>query len=570
MILMLFISLAWAGPSLDPIADPRYRFCQTAEAPLADIQPWCKALDALPPGRCPGLRESCSSKTEAKAGLGCDASVPGMPAGGLQGGVALGVFLGLTAFAFWLFRRPRVAVVSVAGTVPPVARGDDPPRRDELPDAERELESGRYREAIERARDAAWAHLVATGRIEGLRSMTDREVSAAIGTAGACAALWSEIRLGREKPRWSHGIVDEKAARRVLHAAIRLIQLGALVALLPGRAAWAGRESPHGEQAWFDAFSAAGFEVAWATAPVKSERIDPAVDVMIWDAERRSEGPGLRAWVEAGGVLLALGDAAGVFPELGAFRVTEDFPRATTFFPADLPFPRWPSGVRGAYDDATGEVWVEAANAELRPAAVIQVVRLGDGAVLACTDRRMLSNIAFVWPENVSFFLGALAAAEDRGSFCLPRDTAQMVFATRPNSASGEPLQALGASGLSPLVAQLLALGVVLIWWKGWRFQRVPDTLGAAQRSFAEHAVALGRRYAERGATRFVYAKSAKYALERYGSRTLTQRALRMGYATGAAEALVRRWQDVAAAPNGPNRPQDRSDMEEMWRILGP
>jgi hypothetical protein len=568
MIFGLLIALAGAAPVIDPVADPRYRFCPEATASRADVDPWCEALDALPPQRCPGLREVCAGEVKPAPSPGCSAPNAHLPVFSLQGALAVVVAIGVCALAIGLLRR-RGTPGAPASVVPPAR---DEVLHTQAPDwisfAEQDLQAGRWLEAVERAREAAWQHLVVTGQIDGTRAMTDREVGAALGAPSEGASLWAEIREGRERPRWACGSIDVDTARRVVRAAIRLAQLGLWLALWPSADAWAGRDAPNGDNAWFDAFSGAGFEVSWAPGRLTTAAIGPAVDVVVWDAERAGDEGELRAWVEAGGVLLVLGDATEAFPELGAFTAQDGEVRVTRFFPAELPIPRWPSGVRGAFLHPTGEVWVESAALEEAPTALFEVIRVGEGAVLAWADRRMLGNVALVWPENVSFLLGALSAAEDRGALRLPENTVQVAFATRGRPKASSPVETLRVSGLFPLVAHLLALGLLVVWWKGWRFERLPERDETSQRLFSEHIEALGHRYAERDATRFVYARWAKYALERYGARQLAQRARRTGYSAEAASERVRRWRAVADDPGAPNRPEDRQEMEELWKIL--
>ena len=94
-----------------------------------------------------------------------------------------------------------------------------------------------------------------------------------------------------------------------------------------------------------------------------------------------------------------------------------------------------------------------------------------------------------------------------------------------------------------------------------------PPELGRL--SFSEHVRVLGMRYARLGASRRAFAAVASLWLARLGRAGLIAKARRAGLASERAEQLVDAIEDVAKNPDGPDKPTDLTNLEDLWKAVG-
>jgi hypothetical protein len=595
---VLSIGLALAAEPHDPLAHRRYRFCQNPGLDAAEALAWCGALEALPPERCPGLREVCAGSPPVRAG-GCgepdeaetrrlwqksredgsELEVPAcalpkdLPDLGWLRWVTAAVVVGVVAFVarrllrLWGGAKTVFTPLSPASREPELSLTDAPiPADDWRAAAERALREERWGEALALGHGAARAHLLRDLRT----SSTDREILGQLPADSAQARAWREIVRAAEAPLWGALGTEADRARRVVAAALQIVAVVAFAMFGGSEAALAGGDRASGDSAWIQVFRRAGYSVTVRSDPFAEQA--PDADVLVVRAEdlpsddRALET--LRNWVSAGGVMLAVGDVHALFPELGERIAVVERPTPTSQFPPELPLPTWPDDAIWAWAEphpSDAQIWVEAPAPEGR-GALLLAMPLDGGGVLAVADERLFENAALIVPQNANFGAAVLSAAEDSGVFAIGHQ-ARLEVASRTVSKGRPPFRAIAGSGLFPLVAQALLVAGLVLWWRGWSFGPRQPAPRESRAVFADHIRAVGARYARLGATRFALVQALRYAFARRGRTGLESALLRAGYSPNSAADRVEHWERLAADPAAPNGPADLSDVEELWTL---
>jgi hypothetical protein len=608
-----------------------YRFCHTPGANAQEAQAWCELLDDLPPERCPGLRATCAGEV-TRDPVGCEppgsrgegeadaiAEQPTPPpepwdcgempqADGLQQllrwvaalGVAVLVLV-LLRLVWTTFGRARRPVSRKTEPAPLVMSADgtdvpDVPSGDLLDAARTALAQGRTSEAVLLARGAVLRKLGELGRIWLHRSRTDREYVRSVRSDQALHADLRELCAAAEVVRWEGAPVDRNQAAQALAAAERLFAVLTAPAgqgpvarvlwwiVLPGLL-WGAAEpeaaaqqevweryAPGGDAALLDIFRMYGYDAGFRLTNLNM--VDERVDVVVIDTVNvqpvDEQWVHLRSWVEQGGVLLLGGDP-GAFPELGqTIHPVGAVHLAAPWQAMGLPAPRWPNGPLSAFRDGQG--WALVADDEGN--AIIEVLDLGLGAVVAIADPALLWNGAFVHPDNERF-VGELVYAGQSAEGWPVAHPARVQLATRaaatapsqsPDSQTNDMVGALASSGLLLFVVQLIATGVLVALWRGWPFAPLRDPPDPGRHAFVEHVRALGIRYWRLQATAHVEQKFAEFWLLRLGVPGLELAAQRAGYTPERARVWAREIESVAASSGGEGG-GSLERMEELWRI---
>jgi hypothetical protein len=374
-------------------------------------------------------------------------------------------------------RRPERTVEERPVEVLAVNGGDVPemPSEDLLSAARRALAEGRWGEAVLLARGAALRQLGDIGRIRLHRSRTDREYLRTVRTDPDVHQPLGEVMRAAEQHRWGGFAVGREVAAHVIRAAERILRVAGAVVLLVFLVG-AGdhyRFGPEGDAALFDLFSEYGYEVSWRLRGLASIGEDDETDVLVLDLSGidpgEEEWEALRAWVDGGHLLVLAGDPGDVMSELGT--PSDLVPGSPSFLvshlTALLPAPNWPDGPTWGWTEPDGLIWVASGNLDPSEAnayakaegapeavaepgeavAVVQVVLLGGGAVLAISDARLLWNGALVSPENEAFLGQMIGVGLARGYWTLPATT-RVQLATLSSAGSDTPVGALANARL--------------------------------------------------------------------------------------------------------------------------
>jgi len=333
------------------------------------------------------------------------------------------------------------------------------------------------------------------------------------------------------------------------------------------------RYAPDGDAALLRLFQLHGYAPGWRLRSLSA--LDHTADVLVLDVPAipldAQQWSGLRVWVEEGGLLIVAGDASAGFVELGAWQAAPPDSRIalSESLQEVLPVPVLPGGPIGGFTE--GEPWATVTGTELR---FLAVVGIGQGAVAAIADARLLENGAWVDPDNEEF-VGELLRAAGWASEEAVGDTGdRLVIQLATTAAAGasgaaapDPFGAFAEARLLPFVLQLLATAVLVALWRGWPFGRQKEPAEEGRRAFVEHVQALGTRYYRLGASGHALKALAALWLARLGPEGLEWAAARAGYAPDDAGAFAR-WVVRAAETGTPDsHPTDLTRMEELWRV---
>jgi hypothetical protein len=326
--------------------------------------------------------------------------------------------------------------------------------------------------------------------------------------------------------------------------------------LLGSRDAAASRYDPYGDAALHALFVQGGYEATWRLRGLSS--LDASVDVLVLDLSviepSLADGEVLRGWVEGGGLLIAGGDASPIFPEFGAYWEDEEPSAVPATLPevlASLPAPRWPGGPQAGYADR----------------AAVDVVPLGNGAVLAVADARLLRNGALVHPDNEAFWLAAPFAVHEAGLVTLPFKP-RLEMATRAGENADNPWSALRNARMLPFVLHALVLTALLALWKGWPFAVPRDGAAEGRAAFRAHVEALASQYARLGASRHAARGYCRLWLARLGRPGLVAAARRAGMPADRATDWAASIANVAESPSTTNDGRDLDRVEELWNVV--
>ena len=340
------------------------------------------------------------------------------------------------------------------------------------------------------------------------------------------------------------------------------------------------RYDPSGDAALLTLFQLHGYDAGWRLSSLMD--LDEGDDILVLDlsavAPTEEQWTHIRGWVETGAVLIVGGDASVALPELGSYEPLPDTVRVGVRSPlveAGIPGPRWPGGPSSGWFDGSGRsfvVGIEPGGVE--SCALVEVLDLGIGVVVAIADPQLLWNAALVHPDNEAF-LGELAyAGQGLEGWPIPTPATLQLATTASaaadsDSGANNPFRSLANARLLAFVLQLLLTFALVALWRGWPFAPLRDPRDQGRIGFVEHVQAHGRRWARLRASGYAARAMASLWLTRLGPAGLQWAAERAGYAPDAARTWVREVEGRAAgAPTGPSAAAaDHAWMEELWRV---
>ncbi len=625
-------------PLLDEVPEDRCAglraFCADPEAAPSR---GCNASEMMGggEGNMPSAPEEPSAEWD-DPDLGCDSESEGCSGAGavstlLGWGVAILVALMIAGVAIALLRYLGLRPDTPTAPVRAVREPDDDEEQtfaeavDDVPDlpsdallreARSALASGDLGKSTTLARGAVLRRLGERRVIKLHRARTDREYVRQAGRApdvpvegsptrdaASRQAIRSELQAVldvAEQHRWGRIPLDVAGVEAALDAAARLLNRvstpGAALLLLLGLAtapshAANERYGPAGDVGIERVLDRYGFEVSYrlrALQGMEEESDDPdSPDVLVLDTSgltpTEADWTSLRLWVEQGHVLWVTGDVTSTFPELGELQSTQDdLVLAGDLEAEGLATPVFPSPPGRGFSEGQ-PVLVDAAD-PLNGAAPIAWAAVGDGVVLAVIDPVLLWNGALVVPDNEAFLGDVLNRGIARG---WPIDQpgrvqlATLAAAPPPENPAGS----VANLNLLPFVLQVLALWIVVVWWRGLPFVPLRDPPSDGRRGFSEHVDALARQYARSaraGGGVHVAGAYAAWVLERVRRNGLVLAARRHGYSAEDADDLAERTVVLAehfdaSNPEDPKtetetrEPGDAmSTLEELWNVMRP
>ena len=134
----------------------------------------------------------------------------------------------------------------------------------------------------------------------------------------------------------------------------------------------------------------------------------------------------------------------------------------------------------------------------------------GGGRVVVFADDALFTNVALAAGDNAAYLAAWAKSLE------VERLELWDAFT---GAGAGTPFEAVAQAHLTPIVAQLLALVLLYIFYRGVRFGTPRDPKEASRRAFADHARALGATYARAKASRHAAGLYALWALDRLRER---------------------------------------------------
>ncbi len=134
----------------------------------------------------------------------------------------------------------------------------------------------------------------------------------------------------------------------------------------------------------------------------------------------------------------------------------------------------------------------------------------GTGRAFVFAERALFTNIAFTVADNAAFVTGFL---DD-----LDRDDIEIVDVWT-GAGAGSPLESIRRARLTAVIAQLLALALLFLVWKGAHFGLPRDPPARTRRACADHVKALGNVYARAKASEHALGNFSAYAIERLRER---------------------------------------------------
>ena len=135
---------------------------------------------------------------------------------------------------------------------------------------------------------------------------------------------------------------------------------------------------------------------------------------------------------------------------------------------------------------------------------------LGKGRAYVFAERALFVNIAFTVADNASFtseFLDELGHDDIE------------VCDVWTDAGAENPFDSMRKANLLPLIAQLLAIALLFLVWKGAHFGRPRDPAQRSRRAFADHVQALGHIYQRAKASDHALGNFSAWAIERLRER---------------------------------------------------
>lgn len=620
----------------DPLAGGSFAFCELEGANGDQLERWCPLIRDLPADVCPAAHATCEAELFDSTSLeGCQGFGPSEPSGKLAGrpeeaepiwqlegcegwesplgcdgsglagvgelmrwAMALAVaFLVLLllrwiggALGIWRSVAPSDPGLLLdldAGFADGLEGDDDLPALPEdelLARAEEAMSHSRYGEAAIFARGAALRRLARRGLLHLHRARTDREYLRALREDPSIRDGMRTVLKAVEDHRWAGRVLSGEDARSAVDAAGRILAAGVvLLLLLPGLAhgQWDPRRAPEGDAALFELFEARGYRVG--TVGELSE-VDDKTDAVFLDLlgvlPSEDDWDALRAWIDAGGVLIVGGDVSDVLPDVGLRRAAPSrlgLSRGPYGAGAELDgVPRYSGGPEfvwapdGPADDfGRREDWVVATDPddpEGPTYGVVRVVSRGEGAVVALSDSTLLWNAALLAPQNRRFLVDLLPLGQ-QWSWWTMRPRPRIVLAVLASDTSDSATDSLRNARMLPFVLSLMAWWVLLAMWRGWPFGPLRDAPIESRVEFSEHAVALGGHWHRLRASRHAASAYARYIVGQVGVRGLVSRAVSAGHDPAYAAAWADRVDRLAHQATGPDTQEDLELVEELWTL---
>ena len=608
------------------LSDARFHFCHDAHEPVPEEADFCELLQDDPVARrlCPGLASACTGEiaaTQVPSG-GCDGERAmrqvlqpnDQPAAGdapvddprepmgceapkssaewlsamlrwLAAGfvaILVLVFLRVAVHFMGVASEPEAEVLVERPPVLPqtVAHDDVPdvPSHDLLSAATQALAEARYADVVLLCRAATLRALAETRRIRLHRARTDREYARQVRRELPLYEPLHALLSAAERLRWGGWTADRQAADAALAAARRLLAaLGPLAALLVlmGAGGMTLRYGAQYDAGLLRAFQLAGYEATFRAKPL-AELDATVTDVVLVDlsglAPSDASWEGLHAFAEAGGVVVIGGDPEDEWPELGVGELLDEpapLERGDALLAAvDLPVV--PGGASLVYRDLDEAVLV-LATAAGEPSIVL--LKVGEGAVLVVGEEVLMWNGSLVSAANERFW-GALWEQLVDAGVTAPKRRPVVELATLSaassdsSSSSSSPLQSMLNANVLPFVLQLMLAMALAALWKGSPFAPLRDPSERGRDRFADHAEAMGLRYARLGASGHAASRYAAWALARYGRMGLITAVVKGGRDRASASAFVARIEHLATEGADGAASEHFALMEELWTLI--
>jgi hypothetical protein len=136
---------------------------------------------------------------------------------------------------------------------------------------------------------------------------------------------------------------------------------------------------------------------------------------------------------------------------------------------------------------------------------------MGQGRVVVFADGWLFTNIALTAGDNATFLARFMRK--------MPAPAEVELCDEWTGAGAATPFESIQNAHMTPVIAQLFVLFVLLYLWKGWPFARLRDPPGEMRRAFADHVRALGVAYGRAHASRHVLGLYAAWAMERLRER---------------------------------------------------
>jgi hypothetical protein len=544
------------------VFERRFAFCHDPNYPLAaDEVGWCAIAPGTvkdPDPRCPRFAEACQRGETARTvvherrHLGGGIELPALP--GALAWVLLG--LGILVVVSRLVGQSFAQAAPPEQRAPAQAPDPDGPARERARVVETDVQR-----LLDRARAAAAAGDFAGGlgdayaawlrKLEGegvVRVETGRTNGDHLREVGrglpAARQPMRELVATVERVQFGGAVPDEATFRLVYDGVLRLLSQSfparaGLVLLLAGllasgAACSAGRaksdEAPSGRAAVIDLLRAGGFDVRERFLSLT--KLDASVEQLVLLPEiavEEDDWKALDGWVSRGGTLLVAGGdrALPSFVPVRFVSAKKSKTAAPIVFTLDpkgrlgthaaivppgaaLGLPAAPPARAGDDEDDAGddddEPWPLLAR-DGEPYAAQQTH--GEGRVIVLADDRLFTNAALLPPGNADVLLELLSTG---GKHVELADELTGL-------ASTTPMGSVRRGRLAPALLQLALLALLFFTYKGAHFGRPIDPVAVRRRAFAEHARALGARYAQARAARHALGLYGAFALERLRER---------------------------------------------------
>jgi hypothetical protein len=625
-------------PILDSVFGRKLAFCHDSQYPLTDEElRWC---ELLPKGskkmdaRCPKLAEACArGATASMVGRRRQFTlsfpeVPGFVRYALWGFLIAGVIVLLRVLAKQAVgqtppetEREREVVPLVEDRAAAAARIVETDVARLLDRARAAAATGNFRGAVEDTYAALLRKLEGAGvvRVEPHRTNGDhvRELGRKLPTLRprmqAVVAEVERVQFGGEEPgeasfRTVHdgvlGLLGERLAA-LLPFVLALGLAAGLAGCRMNRDRW--EESPSGRAAVLATLEQYGFEARERLAPLAkiNEGAGPSGQVVLLPGASAGDDDwkAMRTWVAAGGTLLVAGGEHELPDWVGAKLVASDA-KAASALALENPLAARvgkamvvvPAGraVRIAAvpkaekadakakakrdddeddddDDDDGETASAAVTLMGRGKEVYAFQRaVGDGTVAVLADDRLFTNASLLVGDNARLMAELLRPGGKKVE--LAGELTGLV--------SANPFTSVQRGRLAPALLQLALVVLLFFVYKGARFGRPVDPLLASRRAFAEHARALGLRYARGHASRYALELYGGYAIERMrerlrlrGGRGLHAVAEAVAARTGkplgeVMRVLVEARPAEGGAAPGPGTTEDLATLREIATLL--